>query len=87
MAEHRIHRIHSIAFKRQLVPEYLTGEMRHGLARRHDLSRTLIRISVDKYEVRAFDEDTAAADRSRNTRPGPRRSSAWSASRLWNSTS
>ena len=48
MAEHRIHRIHSIAFKRQLVPEYLTGEMRHGLARRHDLSRTLIRISVDK---------------------------------------
>ena len=57
MAKHRTHRTHSIAFKRQVVQEYLAGETLHGLARRHDLSRTLIRIWVDKYEAGAFDED------------------------------
>ena len=51
------HRTHSIAFKRQVVQEYLAGETLHGLARRHDLSRTLIRIWVEKYEAGAFDED------------------------------
>ena len=56
------HRTHSIAFKRQIVQEYLAGETLHGLARRHDLSRTLIRIWVDKYEAGAFDEDAEAAD-------------------------
>ncbi len=61
MAKHRAHRTHSIAFKRQVVQEYLAGETLHGLARRHDLSRTLIRIWVDKYEAGAFDEDTEAA--------------------------
>ena len=55
------HRTHSIAFKRQIVQEYLAGETLHGLARRHDLSRTLIRIWVDKYEAGAFDEDAEAA--------------------------
>jgi hypothetical protein len=34
----------------------------HGLAQRHDLSRTLIRIWVAKYEAGAFDEDTGAAN-------------------------
>ena len=61
MAKHRTHRTHSIAFKRQVVEEYLAGETLHGLARRHELSRTLIRIWVDKYEAGAFDEDAAAA--------------------------
>ena len=56
------HRTHSIAFKRQGVREYLAGETLHGLARRHDLSRTLIRIWVDKYEAGAFDEEAEAAD-------------------------
>ena len=55
------HRTHSIAFKRQVVQEYLAGETLHGLARRHELSRTLIRIWVDKYEAGAFDEDAEAA--------------------------
>ena len=55
------HRTHSMAFKRQVVQEYLAGETLHGLARRHDLSRTLIRIWVDKYEAGAFDEDVEAA--------------------------
>ena len=61
MAKHRTHRTHSIAFKRQVVQEYLAGETLHGLARRHELSRTLIRIWVDKYEAGAFDEDAEAA--------------------------
>ena len=34
----------------------------HGLARRHELSRTLIRIWVDKYEAGAFDEEAEAAN-------------------------
>ena len=55
------HRTHSIDFKRQVVQEYLAGETFHGLARRHELSRTLIRIWVDKYEGGAFDEDAEAA--------------------------
>ena len=44
-----------------MVTEYLAGETLHGLARRHELSRTLIRIWVDKYEAGAFDEDAEAA--------------------------
>ena len=58
----RKHRTHSIALKRQVVQEYLAGETFHGLARRHELSRTLIRIWVDKYEAGAFDEDAEAAN-------------------------
>ncbi len=56
------HRTHSISFKRQVVQEYLAGETLHGLARRHDLSRNLIRVWVGKYEAGAFDEDAEAAD-------------------------
>ncbi len=62
MAKHRTHRTHSIAFKRQVVQEYLAGETLHGLSRRHDLSRTLIRIWADKYEAGAFDEEAEAVD-------------------------
>jgi transposase len=56
------HRTHSIEFKRQVVQEYLGGETLHGLAKRHDLSRNLIRIWVQKYEAGGLDEDSAAAD-------------------------
>jgi len=56
------HRSHSIEFKRQVAQEFLGGETLHGLANRHDLSRNLIRIWVEKYEAGAFDEDAAAAD-------------------------
>ena len=34
----------------------------HGLAKRHDVSRNLIRIWVRKYEEGAFDDDAQAAD-------------------------
>lgn len=34
----------------------------HGLAKRHDISRNLIRVWVERYQAGAFDEDAAAAD-------------------------
>jgi len=39
---------HSVALKRQVVQEYLSGETLHGLARRHNLPRNLIRLWVDE---------------------------------------
>ena len=56
------HRTYSVAFKRQVAQEYLTGDSLHGLAKRHDLARNLIRIWVAKYEAGAFDDDAQAAD-------------------------
>jgi transposase-like protein len=56
------HRSHSIEFKRQVAQEYVAGETLHALARRHDVSRNLIRIWVAKYEAGAFDDDAQAAD-------------------------
>ena len=56
------HRSHSIDFKRQIAQEFLAGETLHGLAKRHDISRNLIRIWVNKLETGAFDEDARAAD-------------------------
>jgi transposase-like protein len=56
------HRTHSTEFKRQVAQDYMAGETLHGLAKRHDLSRNLIRIWVQKYEAGAFDEEAVAAD-------------------------
>lgn len=56
------HRTHSVAFKRQVAQEYIAGETLHSLARRHDLSRNLIRLWVQRYEAGGFDEDATAAD-------------------------
>ena len=56
------HRSHSIEFKRQVAQEFLAGETLHGLAKRHDISRNLIRVWVQKFEAGALDEDAAAAD-------------------------
>ena len=44
-------RSYSIEFKRQVAQEYLAGETLHGLAKRHDISRNLVRIWVAKYEA------------------------------------
>lgn len=56
------HRTHSIEFKRQIAQEFIAGETLHALAKRHDLSRNLIRIWVTKLEAGAFDEDDQAVD-------------------------
>ena len=56
------HRRHSIEFKRQVVAEYQAGELAHVLGRRHDLSRNLIRIWVEKAGAGELDRDQEAAD-------------------------
>jgi transposase len=56
------HRTHSVEFKRQVSQEYLGGETLHALSRRHDISRNLIRVWIEKYQAGALDEDAAAAD-------------------------
>ena len=56
------HRNHSIEFKRQVVQDYLGGETLYGLAKRHEISRNLIRVWLAKHEAGALDSDTAAAD-------------------------
>jgi transposase-like protein len=56
------HRSHSVEFKRQVAQKYLGGETLHGLARRDEISRNLVRVGVGKYEAGAFDEDANAAD-------------------------
>src|SRR5215831_14094779 len=55
-------RTHSIEFKRQVVQDYLGGETLYGLAKRHEISRTLIRVWLAKHEAGVLDSDTAAAD-------------------------
>ena len=56
------YRSHSVEFKRQIAQEFVAGETLHGLEKRHDLSRNLIRVWVERYQAGAFDEDAAAAD-------------------------
>ncbi len=58
----RRHRSHSTEFKRQIVAEFQGGETLHALGRRHDLSRNLIRVWIEKAEAGALDEDVAAAE-------------------------
>ena len=62
----------NVAFKRQVIQEYLAGETLDRLADRHNLSRHLIRTWVDKYlypsqgggpcEAGVCDERTEAAN-------------------------
>jgi len=56
------HRTYSVDFKRQVAQEFLGGETLHGLAKRHDISRNLIRVWVAKFEAGEFEEDARAAD-------------------------
>src|SRR5258708_4997337 len=54
-------RRYSIEFKRQVVQEYQAGETLHGLAKRHGISRNLVRIWAAKAEAGEFDDNLAAA--------------------------
>ena len=58
----RKHRSYPVEFKRQVAQEFIAGETLHSLAKRHDISRNLIRIWVQKYEAGEFDDDAEAAD-------------------------
>ena len=53
------HRTHSVEFKRQVVQEFLGGESPHALAKRHGISRNLIKIWVAKYEAGGLDSEYA----------------------------
>src|SRR5260370_12465827 len=55
-------RSHSIEFKRQVAQEFIAGESLYALSKRHDISRQLIRVWVQKDEAGALDEDAQAAD-------------------------
>jgi len=48
--------------KRRVVAEYNAGETLHGLSRRRDVCRNLIRIWIAKAEVGEFDDEVAAAE-------------------------
>jgi len=56
------HRSHSIEFKRRVAQEFIAGETLYALAKRHDVSRTLIRVWVKRLEAGALDEEAQAAD-------------------------
>ena len=57
------HRTYPIAFKRQVAQEFLSGEVSlHGLGKRHDICRNLIRVWVEKYERGEFDDEMEAAN-------------------------
>ena len=56
------HRTYSMDFQRQVALEFLGGETLHGLGKRHDVSRNLIRIWVAKYEAGEFSDEAEAAD-------------------------
>lgn len=56
-------RNYSTEFKRQVVLEYLAGETLHGLSKRHDVSRNVIRLWVARYEADGeLDDDVTAGD-------------------------
>ena len=58
------HRSFSSEFKRQLAKEFLDGRAGlHELARRHSLSRNLIRLWIRKYEAGEFTDEMAEAVR------------------------
>src|SRR5690606_12141813 len=58
----RKHRRHSMATKREVVEAYLDGEPISALARRYDLSPTLIQVWLDKYEQGEFDDEAVEED-------------------------
>ena len=59
----RRHRSYSLEFKRHVSQQYLSGEIPLArLARQHDMSRSLIRIWVAKYEAGEFDDEQVQGD-------------------------
>ena len=77
----RKHRSYPIEFKRQVAQEYLAGETLHGLAKRHEISRNLVRIWVAKYEAGALRQRRGCRRHAcRLRRRASPRWSAWSAS-------
>jgi transposase-like protein len=78
------HRTHSIEFKRQVAQEFLSGETLHGLSKRHDICRNLIRVWVQKYEAGASTRTSRPPICSSSMRLGSPPLNGLSASRRWN---
>jgi transposase-like protein len=56
------HRSFSSEFKRRIAQEFLEGQAgMHELARRHNLSRNLIRLWIRKHEAGEFSDEVAEA--------------------------
>lgn len=53
----KTHRRHSMFKKREVVEAYFHVESMRALSEKHDISRTLIPIWIDKYERGEFDDD------------------------------
>ena len=61
MARH--YRSYSLEFKRHVAQQCLSGDIALArLARQHDMSRSLIRIWVAKYEAGEFDDEQVQGD-------------------------
>ncbi len=56
------HRTHSTDFKVRWCRSIFPARHLHGLAKRYDVSRNLIRIWIQKHDAGAFDDDAVAAD-------------------------
>ena len=70
-------RSHSIAFKRQVAQEFIAGESLYALSKRHDISRQLIRVWVEKMKPAPWTKTPRLPIYSRNTKPRLQRWSAW----------
>ena len=81
------HRTHSIEFKRQVAQDFIAGETLHGLAKRHDISRNLIRIWVKSLRLGHLMRMPARLIFFRSTKQRSRHSNAWSAGRPSKSSS
>ncbi len=58
------YRKYTIAFKRQVVGEFLAGDASlHDLARKHLVSRKLIRLWAEKHEAGQLDDESLASER------------------------
>lgn len=55
-------RRHTVAFKKQVVDEFLAGESLHTLSRRYDVSRSVIRVWVKKADAKILDADVEASE-------------------------
>ena len=73
------HRTHSIEFKRQVAQDFIAGETLHGLAKRHDISRNLIRSGLRSLRLGPLMWMPARPTFFRSTKQRSRHSNAWSA--------
>jgi transposase len=67
-------RPHSVEFKRRVAQGFLAGKNLYALSKRHDISRQLMRVRVERYEAGALDEDAQAAEAARVHHAACRRS-------------